>query len=286
MMIGVDWGTSRLRAYLLHDGAVVQRRDSAAGIGTLGGQGFDAALAPLLAGWPPDVPLLMCGMIGSRQGIIEAPYLRCPADPAALARALVPVAIAGRAAHIVPGLSTDPPDVLRGEETIILGTGIGTGLACLPGSHSKWVRVAGGIVTGFRTYLTGELFAAVASHTIVGRLMEPADPPDWAAFFDQGVADARAPGAAVTAQLFGGRASVLLGRLPARGLRAYVSGLLIGHEIGGDVPAGTVTLVAEGALRDRYARALDGFGIAHDTAAEEPAPAGLFRIARAAGLVP
>jgi 2-dehydro-3-deoxygalactonokinase len=284
MMIGIDWGTSRLRAWLIDAAQVTQRRGSDAGIGTLAGQGFDAALAPLLDGWP-DVPLLMCGMIGSRQGIIEAPYLACPADPAALARALVPVAIAGRAAHIVPGLCCDPPDVLRGEETLIAGIRLADGLACLPGSHSKWVRVGGGAVHGFRTYLTGELFAAVAGHTIVGRLMEPADPPDWPTFFDAGLADARAPGAAVTAQLFGSRAAVLLGRLPARGLRAYVSGLLIGHEIAGAAPAGTVTLIAEQPLRDRYARALDAFGIAHETETADPAPAGLLAIATAAGLV-
>jgi 2-dehydro-3-deoxygalactonokinase len=285
-MIAIDWGTSRLRLYLLGaDGTVRERRGSDAGIASLGGAGFDEALAPLLAGWPENLPLLMCGMIGSRQGILEAPYLACPADPASLARALVPVTIAGRAAHIVPGLSCDPPDVMRGEETLILGAGISGGLACLPGSHSKWVRVQAGIVTGFRTYLTGELFAAVVHHTIVGRLMDSDDPADWPDFFDHGVTAAREPRAALTAQLFMVRAAGLLGRLPTRGLRPFASGLLIGHEILGEAPAGLVTLIGEGPLMARYARALDSFRVPHETAAPEPAPAGLFAIARAAGLL-
>lgn len=284
MLIAVDWGTSRLRAYLLgSDGAVRERRGSDAGIFSLGGQGFDGALAPLLHGWPEAAPLLLCGMIGSRQGILEVPYLPCPADPAALARALAPVAIAGRQGRIVPGLSCDPADVLRGEETLILGAGIADGLACLPGTHSKWVRVRGGIVESFRTFLTGELFAAVAQHTIVGRLMQPGDPSGWEPFFDQGVAAARAPGAALTSQLFQARAAVLLGRLPAEGLRPYISGLLIGHEIV-ESTAGSVTLIGEGPLMPRYQRALDAFGIAHQSAGAEPAPAGLFAIARAAGM--
>lgn len=287
MLIAVDWGTSRLRAYLLGaDGRIAARQESGAGIFALGDGGFDAALAPLLAGWPEAAPLLLCGMIGSRQGILEVPYLPCPADPAGLARALAPVAIAGRQGHIVPGLACEPADVLRGEETLILGAGIADGLACLPGTHSKWVTLQGGIVRGFRTFLTGELFAAVAAHTIVGRLMAADEPPGWEAFFDQGVAAAQTPGAALTAQLFQGRAAVLLGKLPQAGLRPFVSGLLIGHEVAGAAPAGRVLLIGEGALLARYRRALAAFGAAIDIATAEPAPAGLFRIARAAGMLP
>lgn len=286
MLIAVDWGTSRLRAWLLRtDGSVCDRRGSDAGIFALGGQGFDAALAAVLDGWTETAPLLLCGMIGSRQGIVEVPYLSCPADPAALAGALVAVTIAGRAAHIVPGLSCTPPDVMRGEEVLILGAGVTDGLACLPGSHSKWARVAAGVVNGFRTHLTGELFAAVAQHTIVGRLFEPADPPDWCSWFDTGLDAARQPGAALTSQLFGLRAAALLGVLPASALRPYLSGLLIGHEIAAEAPSTSVTLIGDGALPERYAHAFDRLGLTCRIAGGEPAPAGLLRIARAAGLL-
>jgi 2-dehydro-3-deoxygalactonokinase len=287
MMIGVDWGTSRLRAFLLDgDGAVRATRASDAGIVTLDGGGFDAALAPLLHDWPAGLTLLLCGMIGSRQGVVEAPYVACPAGLPDLARALVPVRIAGRDGMIVPGLSCAPPDVLRGEETLIAGAGLSDALACLPGSHAKWVRVAEGAVQGFRTYLTGELFAAVAQHTIVGRLMQPEDPLDWQDFFDQGVAAARGDRAAPTALLFGARAAVLLGRLPARGLRPYVSGVLIGAELAAEVPRGRVVLIGGGELVARYARAFTTAGIAHEFGPPDAAPAGLFRIAAAAGLLP
>jgi 2-dehydro-3-deoxygalactonokinase len=286
MLIAVDWGTSRLRAYLLDaDGTVRERRGSDAGIAMLGGSGFDVALAPLLDGWPRDAPLLMCGMIGSRQGIVEVPYLPCPADPAGLARALAPVAIAGRDGRIVPGLSCDPPDVMRGEETLILGSGVRDGLVCLPGSHSKWVRVAGGVVQGFRTYLTGELFAAVAGHTIVGRLLEPVDPPDWRDWFGRGVMAARGPGAALTHQLFGLRAAGLLGRMPPPALRPHLSGLLVGHEIAAEAPAAQVTLIGEGPLLDRYESALDSLAVPHRAAGPDAGPAGLFMIARNAGML-
>lgn len=286
MLIGIDWGTSRLRAYLLDaDGSVRERRESEAGIHALGGGGFDAALAPLLRGWPEAAPLLLCGMIGSRQGIIEVPYLRCPADPAALAAALAPVGIAGRQGHIVPGLCCDPADVMRGEETLILGSGVADGLVCLPGSHSKWVRLDRGIVRDFRTHLTGELFAAVANHTIVGRLLEPGDPPDWQHWFTKGVGRACSPGAALTAQLFGLRAGCLLGELPAAALRPLLSGLLVGHEIAAEAPAGTVTLIGEGALLARYECALDARAISHRTAGADAAPAGLSTIARSAGIL-
>ena len=285
MLIGIDWGTSRLRAYLMDaDGAVRERRASDAGVVSLGGQGFDAALAPLLDGWPNDAPLLLCGMIGSRQGILEVRYLQCPADPAALAGALAPVTIAGRQGRIVPGLSCDPPDVMRGEETLILGSGAQDGLVCLPGSHSKWVRVRAGIVEGFRTHLTGELFAAISGHTIVGKLLEPDDPPDRALWFARGLAAAREPGAALTRQLFGLRAGGLLGRIPAAGLRPMLSGLLIGHEIAAEAPSGMVTLIGEGPLLSRYQSALDGAGVPHCLARADAAPTGLFAIARSAGL--
>ena len=286
MLIGIDWGTSRLRAFLLGpEGALRERRESEAGINALGGQDFDDALLPLLVGWPADAPLLLCGMIGSRQGIVEVPYLRCPADPAALAGALAPVTIAGRQGRIVPGLACDPPDVMRGEETLILGSAVRDGLVCLPGSHSKWVRVSGGIVQGFRTHLTGELFAAVSNHTIVGKLLQPEDPPDWQRWFLQGVAAAREKGAALTSQLFRLRAGCLLGQLPAAGLRPMLSGLLIGHELVAEAPTGTVTLIGEGPLLSRYESALHVCAIAHRAAGADAGPAGLFAIARAAGLV-
>jgi 2-dehydro-3-deoxygalactonokinase len=287
-MIGIDWGTSRLRAFLMDpSGRVLDRRATDDGIGALRGSGFNDALARAIQGWPTDAPIVMCGMIGSRQGFSEARYLPCPADLSALARALLPVEIGGRAAHIVPGLScarADGADVLRGEETLLLGTALENGTACLPGTHSKWVTIQGGAVQSFRTHLTGELFAAVAEHTIVGALIPRAVMGESDTGFRAGLLRASSEPRNLTAHLFGARAAVLTGALAADDLRSYLSGLLIGHEIAAEAPRGTVTLIGEGQLAARYRDALH---LAGGSVREVPAdaPAGLFRIARAAGLV-
>jgi 2-dehydro-3-deoxygalactonokinase len=286
-MIGIDWGTSRLRAFLL-DGAgrVLDRRATDDGIGALRGAGFNDALGRAIQGWPENTPIVMCGMIGSRQGFSEARYLACPADLSALAAALLPVSIAGRAAHIVPGLSCARPDgadVLRGEETLLLGAALDNATACLPGTHSKWVTIAGGAVEEFRTHLTGELFAAVADHTIVGALIPRAVMGESDAGFRAGLLRARSEPAHLTAHLFGARAAVLTGALAADDLRSYLSGLLIGHEIAAEAPSGTVALIGEGQLAARYRDALQCFG-AGVSEVPADAPAGLFRIAGAAGL--
>ncbi|MCF5929561.1 2-dehydro-3-deoxygalactonokinase, partial [Xanthomonas perforans] len=85
-MIAIDWGTSSLRGYLLDaDGKVVAQRRGSDGILACQGR-FDAVLAGLVDGW--DGPLLLSGMIGSRNGWVEQPYLPCPADTAALAQAM------------------------------------------------------------------------------------------------------------------------------------------------------------------------------------------------------
>ncbi len=288
-MIGIDWGTSRLRAFLLDQaGAILDRRVTPDGIGTLKGAGLEQALARAVAGWPADGPLVMCGMVGSRQGLAEAPYLACPADPYALAAALLKVRIAGRVGHIVPGLSCnrhDGADVLRGEETLLLGAGLTNAVACLPGTHSKWVRVAEGAVQDFRTHLTGELFAAVADHTIVGALIPEGVIGATDRGFDAGLARARQNPSALTAHLFGLRAAVLVGTLEPDDMRAFLSGLLIGHEIAAEAPSGEVVLIGEGQLATSYRRALVSAGV---TVRESPAdaPTGLFRIAQAARLLP
>lgn len=287
-MIGIDWGTSRLRAFLLDDtGRVLDRCATDDGIGAPRGSGFNVALGRAIQGWPGDAPIVMCGMIGSRQGFAEARYLPCPADLSALAAALLPVEIGGRAAHIVPGLCcarADGADVLRGEETLLLGAALDSATACLPGTHSKWVTIAGGAVQSFRTHLTGELFAAVADHTIVGALIPRAVMGESDAGFRAGLSRATSEPKNLTAHLFGARAAVLTGALAADDLRSYLSALLIGHEIAAEAPTGTVTLIGEGQLAARYREALQWSG-ASVREAPADAPAGLFRIARAAGLL-
>ena len=219
-MIGIDWGTSSLRAFrLASDGAVLERRQAPRGILSVADGAFAAVIGEIAGDWLRDGEerVLLSGMIGSRQGWRESQTLSCPAGIADLARALTPVPLDGARGFIVPGLAASDaqgtPEVMRGEETQVAGVlpSIGDhGVACLPGTHCKWVRIAQGRIAGFTTHMTGEAFAALSAHTILGRLMQ-GDEEDEAAF-DRGVARAADPGGLLH-HLFGARTLVLTGQL-------------------------------------------------------------------------
>ena len=298
MLIGVDWGTTRLRAYLIGaDGEAVARTESGEGLMNVPADGFEAVLARAVGGWlddAPGSPILMSGMVGSRQGWREAPYVGVPADLAALAAAAVPVdAPALGDVAIVPGVATgDGPrpdgwaDVMRGEETEVMGAlavlGRTDATLVLPGTHSKWVTVAGGAITHFRTYMTGDVYAAVGGHTILARMLGT-DRGDRAAFA-RGLAAARgleAPGDLLT-RLFSIRAEGLMGRLGDDAAASFLSGLLIGAEVGsGAASVGEAVIVGTSALAQRYATALEAAGVAVVTAPEGCAARGLALIAAA-----
>ena len=241
-------------------------------------------LRDLVAGWlaAGETHILMAGMIGSRQGWVEAPYLPCPASPAAIAGALMPVPFDGATVAIVPGLThreaAGIPEVMRGEETQLAGalTAAPDGLFCLPGTHSKWATVTSGSITGFTTAMTGEIFAALRHHTILGRLMTDG-PPDDAAFI-QGVRRARTDGGLLH-HLFGIRTLGLSGELGETAAPAYLSGLLIGTELVAIAPTAPVRLIGEPALCRLYTLALAEFGVTAHTEPPDLAAAGLALIA-------
>jgi len=286
-LIGVDWGTSSFRAYLMDAGGkVLDRRESADGI--LAVQDFDGTLERHCGAWADahrDASILLAGMIGSRQGWIEAPYCPCPAGAEEIAARLTRhVTARGRTVAFVPGLSWSSPsgadDVMRGEETQILGVaGKGRQVMVLPGSHSKWVEVFDGRILRFATFLTGEFFAAMSKHTILGRLMagEAHDPKAFAA----GIAASAEPGGLLH-HLFRVRTGGLFGRWPADSLSSLLSGIAIGHEIRGArdfFGADRVLVVGGAALAARYAEALGSLGLAAEIGAPDAAARGLTRLA-------
>lgn len=306
-MIGLDWGSSSLRAMRLGAGGeVLELRQSAAGASTLHGrpEEFAAALDALIPDWHEgSAPILACGMVGSQHGWRELPYADCPADAAALLTLSLSVDWRGRAVRLLPGLrctgAAGAPDLMRGEETQVLGAlqlqpALAKG-ACLvlPGTHSKWVQVQGGRVSGFATQMTGELFAVLRQHSVLGRLM----PPDAAAAspeaFVQGVAAARYHGEdGLPNQLFSVRSLGLAGRMAPEGLADYLSGLLIGHELRAGLAwrearglgRAPLRLIGENQLCERYARALALFGEPDAQALSNTAPAGLWLLANQGGL--
>ncbi|HEY8881126.1 MAG TPA: 2-dehydro-3-deoxygalactonokinase [Roseateles sp.] len=292
-LIALDWGSTRLRAFLLGaDGQVLASRQSEQGASTLSGEtAFEQAFAAVTGDWP-TLPALACGMVGSQHGWREAAYAPCPADAASLVEHALKL---NERVWILPGLVHDAgqPDVMRGEETQIVGAlALHPDLAAqsclvLPGTHSKWARVQAGRVTGFATHMTGELYALLRQHSVLARLM-PADAaaaPSSEAFL-AGVDAARREGA-LSHQLFAVRTLGLFKRLPPQQLPDYLSGLLIGHEIAHELAAGVpehLALVGDPALCERYALALGRFGIEAPLQLDNTAPAGLWQLAQTLGL--
>jgi len=244
---------------------------------------------------------LAAGMVGSRTGWREVPYAVCPADAAAIAAGIMPFASECGIVHIVPGLvqGGESADVMRGEETQILGAlALEPALAAdslfvLPGTHCKWARIAGGRVTRFTTYVTGELFALLRDHSLLGRPARDAaggTAATAAVAFCRGLDAARASGAGGgVAKLFTARSLFLTGHLAAADVLDYLSGLLVGDEVrsvltnlGPEQPPCVV--IGDATLATRYQAALTAFGIGEVRVIDDTAPAGLWAIARAAGL--
>jgi len=227
-VIAVDWGTSSLRVYRLDPiGRILQSRTSDQGILNVASGQFARVLEEQIAGWN-ETPILMSGMVGSRQGWREAPYVQCPAGFDEIAAQLVEVR---PGAWIVPGLScrdaSGVPDVMRGEEVQILGSSA-EGTVCLPGTHSKWVVVENGRIERFSTFMTGEVYALLRQHSILGRMMEEGE-PDAGAFAD-GVKRS-GEGGGMLHHLFGVRTRGLMGELGGAAAASYLSGIVIGHEL-------------------------------------------------------
>jgi 2-dehydro-3-deoxygalactonokinase len=302
-LIALDWGTTALRAFLMGDGgAVLEQRAAPKGIMHVLEGGFPAVFAEITAPWreaTPDLPALASGMVGSAQGWRQAPYCQGPTGLAALASSLITVPTgSGPDLYIVPGIAIeDPrPEVMRGEETQIFGAlSLQPALRAdaqlvMPGTHCKWVSVRDGGIATFQTYMTGEVFAALQAHTILGRPARDAGTQaatDGAAF-SRGVTAARECHDGIAPLLFSARTLVLTGSLPAANSLDYLSGLLIGDELRcalrGDTPH--LALIGDPALCERYRRALALFGVTDARLITGATEAGLWQIACHAGLVP
>ncbi len=288
-MIAIDWGTSSFRAYRLgSSGQILEARAAPQGILSVAKHEFTSVLEQQVGDWvlAGEAPIVMSGMVGSRQGWVEVPYVQCPAGLEQLSLHLKKVEWSQGEAWIVPGLSyidaSGVPDVMRGEETQLLGVldelpaGEET-LVCLPGTHSKWALVRDRRIESFRTYMTGEAFSVLRTHSLLGRMME-GDAPDERAFAD-GIARSDDPGG-VLHHLFGVRTRGLFGELPAARASAYLSGLLIGHEMR-SLEAASFRVLGSSSLASLYLRAAGLLGI--DAAPFDPdaAAKGLFRLAAA-----
>ncbi len=297
-LIGLDWGTSSLRAFLFGDGgSVLDSQAAPLGIMQVPDHAFAQVFADVAGKWPSGLPAIASGMIGSAQGWREVPYHRGPASLAGIASGCVRVeAGEGVSVWIVPGIARagSRPEVMRGEETQIFGAlalrpELGRqALFVLPGTHSKWVEVRDGRIEGFQTFMTGELFAALRQHTILGRPAQEAGgaPSGDGAAFRRGIETARGGTQGLAPLLFSARTLVLSGQIPAPDSLDYLSGLLIGDELRAALPddGRALALIGDKALCDRYRLAMAASGVAEAPAIAGATEAGLWRVAGAAGL--
>jgi 2-dehydro-3-deoxygalactonokinase len=329
-LIGLDWGTTSLRAYRMDaTGQVLETRQRPWGIMRLPQAdgapasptaGFELAFTESCGDWldaAPALPVIACGMVGSAQGWKEATYLEVPLPLTRIGEQLTVIErrspTSHTPVHVVPGLIQRQglPNVMRGEETQVLGAVAGLGdagssgelLIGLPGTHSKWVSVSteagpdgavqGARVTRFETFMTGEVYAALRGHTILGRTMSDAATEDLVAF-ERGlrVASGPAGAAGLLSTIFSTRTLGLTGTLPPTAQADYLSGLLIGHEIAAlaDLLRARQArprflLCGEPDLCRRYTLALRHHDLPEPTLAAQATERGLWRMALAAGLV-
>jgi 2-dehydro-3-deoxygalactonokinase len=273
--VAVDWGTSSFRLWLIdRTGAVLAERRSGEGMLAAAKTGFAAVLQSQLAAVeaPAHLPVLVCGMAGAKTGWVEAGYVDTPAPLAAVLKQAARVPGEARDIRILPGIAqrdAKAPDVMRGEETQLLGAlgldVVGEALVCMPGTHSKWVRLKDGTVAHFSTFMTGELFSVVSGETILSLAVAGAEDAEDVASFQTAVKAAYGAPAFAANFLFGARSRQLLfGGTPAAA-RETLSGTLIGVELAaglsGAVPKTGITLIASGRLAALYRLAFDALSV-------------------------
>ena len=260
--IAVDWGTSNMRAWAMSaSGTVLDEVRSDRGMGSLKPAEFEQALRDAIAPWDhKGAPMIACGMVGAKQGWMEAPYAAVPC--AATPEGFTKPDAGDLDVYIIAGLKqADPADVMRGEETQIAGflsmNKNWDGVICLPGTHTKWAHISADEVVSFQTYMTGDLFAAISGNTVLKHSVSSDDWDNDA--FDGGVADAMARPERLAARLFSLRAEGLLNGMQNGTAKARLSGLLIGAELAGAKPywlGQQIAVIGAGGLCSLYVRAL------------------------------
>ncbi len=286
--LAIDWGTSNLRVWAMgDDGRALAHRHSEMGMSSLKQEDFADTISGVAGDWlaPGEtMRAIACGMVGSRQGWVEAPYseIPCPALNYVLERVTAP----GLEVFVVPGLrQVSPPDVMRGEETQIGGFLAANpgfdGILVLPGTHSKWARIKTGMVSGFSTFMSGEMFDLLSRHSVLRHSI--ADKGWDANAFKLALADGFSRPERLTQNIFAIRAAALIAGLDPVAARSQLSGYLVGLELQGakNIWQGKdVVIIAEPVLAEIYQVALALVGVvARVERAQDMTIAGLCAVA-------
>lgn len=290
----VDWGTSNFRIWLLDEqGRALAERSSGEGMRACVPDRFASVLESHLGALsaPADLPVVVAGMAGARGAWREVPYLETPANLSSLHAHAVRVEGLGRKVSILPGIcqrARGCEDVMRGEETQLAGAlkkGVAdSALFCMPGTHSKWVWVEKARVMRFTTFMTGELFELVSTHSILREMVGGEGEVDPGSFSFREAVSEMLEGAELSGKLFSIRAAALLAGETAPDAKARLSGLCIGAELAAavkEVGEDHIVLIASGAMADLYEAAISIAGLKsriYDGA--EVARCGLYHAAR------
>ncbi|MEP3299257.1 MAG: 2-dehydro-3-deoxygalactonokinase [Pseudoruegeria sp.] len=296
-IIIVDWGTTSLRATLTDaSGHIFAEIENERGIQFIKDKAFEPELVAAIDLWLKEhgpLPVIALGMITSKNGWIEVPYVACPATSNDLAKGVIHRKLPnGSNLYFLPGITDKTrapfPDVVRGEETQILGFGVtNASTVVLPGTHSKWSTVSAGHIQGFQTFVTGEIFALMSQHSFIAKAAGVDSSAENFDAFERGAKVARdceGPDTSFLTQLFSVRTGMLAGQLAAPDMISYLSGLLIGSEFrqakdGGLFKFGdTIGIVGNDGLNARYHRVADIFNLTVRDGGEQAAVVGALEI--------
>ena len=262
--IAVDWGTTNFRAFLMERMTVIDELSAAEGILSVVDHQFETVLHTNIFKWLdkfPSIPILMAGMVGSQQGWFETPYQSLPANVKSLAGNIFSFqAEWGSQIWIVPGVTGashyDLPDVMRGEETQLIGlsqlSDHADNYAILPGTHSKHSFIHNGTIEEFTSFMTGELFSLLMATSMIGK--ELPEQIDHDEFFLIGVEQAQ-KSIPFTHLIFSARSKRLNQDIPSQYIRSYLSGLLIGYELNQIHSESQVWIISNQALGTLYTKA-------------------------------
>ena len=302
-LIGLDWGTTSLRLHLIgSDGTLLETIYSPEGIMSPEGKDFAKTFEKLVGPWlkeKPSLPVIASGMITSRNGWLETPYLPLPAGASDFASALTCFDInAVQKIYFVTGASyqndAGDPDIMRGEEVQIVGclqeNNGPTEIFLLPGTHSKWATARSGKIESFMSFMTGEIFDLLKNHSILGTLATPNKKPLSDGFLN-GVKRMFGSNRSLLHQVFSARTLALFDQLPSDEISDFLSGLLIGDEVKSAMSefniaaSETVHIIGRGDLAEKYSIALDALNISNKIAPEHAAATGLYQIAKGARII-
>lgn len=272
--IGVDWGTTNLRAWgMCRTGGVLAEATSNQGMAKLGPEAYEPVLLDLVGNWLPEIgriPVVVCGMAGAKGAWQMSPYREAPCPPLLASQSVQPLTVDERLqVSILPGIRQSRPDVdvMRGEETQVAGylsmVPDFDGVICLPGTHSKWVHVSAGEIVSFRTFMTGEIYDLVKRESVLRDLVDE-NGGDWDPVeFQNAVETQIARPELLMARLFSIRAAALVSNLGPGRAAARLSGTLVGAELAGARPywlGRDLILIGEKRLSNLYAAGLRRLG--------------------------